>query len=483
MSAARPSGAAQQSGPVPAVWPAGADGSQSGPVPVVRPAAVQAPQANAKAVQQQRRRWAPQLAKRETETRRMAANAKRELEKRKRMAFRFVSVVVLAAVFCAGFFLRGNSDLMARVGIGSETASSQPSGTVAITGTVYDSFSVRLAEVEDIINEQSLDSYDLETTTANLMNALADSTEDPYFRYFNQERYELYVNENTSKKYEGVGVLFAEYEGRAYAADVFSDSQADLAGVQEGDVVQAINGDASKQWTTGEVNALINDSDKEVTITWLRNDSLSSEGGKQFTTTLAIKEYKAKNVTFKKEDDDIGYIKVTQLTQNAADLVQSAVANLEEDGAKAFVLDLRGCSGGYLSQAVDIASLFMESGTVVQVKTAESTSARQVSGSTITSAPLVVLVNDKTAAAAEVLAAAFSDNERATLVGATTQGKGSVQVVQTLSFGGAVRYTVAYYISPQGHDINDKGVTPDTPVSGSDTQLNVALQTAVSKLG
>ena len=129
---------------------------------------------------------------------------------------------------------------------------------------------------------------------------------------------------------------------------------------------------------------------------------------------------------------------------------------------------------------MDIASLFVKSGNVVQVKTREGLSERTVSGVTATDAPLVVLVNGRTAAAAEVLAAALSDNSRATLVGAKTMGKGSVQVVQTLSFGGAVRYTAAYYLSPNGHDINSQGVSPDYAVSGEDLQLSYACQTAAS---
>ena len=102
-----------------------------------------------------------------------------------------------------------------------------------------------------------------------------------------------------------------------------------------------------------------------------------------------------------------------------------------------------------------------------------------------TDKPLVVLVNENTAAAAEVLAAALQENQRATLVGASTLGKGSVQVVRDLSFGGALRYTAAYYLTPQGRTINDVGVTPDVSVglggeAGSDNQRSLALETAQS---
>ncbi len=141
--------------------------------------------------------------------------------------------------------------------------------------------------------------------------------------------------------------------------------------------------------------------------------------------------------------------------------------------------------GGYLTQAVDIASLFIESGVIVEIQTVDGpASSKKASGATITSAPLVVLVNKYTAAAAEVLAAALQDNQRAQLVGETTLGKGSVQVVRELDFGGAVRYTAALYLTPLGYHIDDTGIVPQAVVANGDAdgktddQRIVALDTA-----
>ena len=181
----------------------------------------------------------------------------------------------------------------------------------------------------------------------------------------------------------------------------------------------------------------------------------------------------------------VGYIKLKQITQNADDLVGKAVADLTAQGATSFVLDIRDNPGGYLTQAVDIANLFVKSGVIVEVQTLDGSSTKTASGPVATEAPLVVLVNGYTSAAAEVLAAALQDNKRAQVVGTQTLGKGSVQVVRELSFGGALRYTAAYYKSPLGHDINDVGVLPDKTVAAggdaaSDAQKRLALETAES---
>lgn len=153
-------------------------------------------------------------------------------------------------------------------------------------------------------------------------------------------------------------------------------------------------------------------------------------------------------------------------------------------GAHSFVLDLRDNPGGYLTKAVDVASLFIKSGVVVEVDTLDANSTKQVSGDVATDAPLVVLVNGNTAGSAEVVAAALRDTARATAVGTNTMGKGSVQVTKPLSFGGALRYTAARYVSPSGHAIDGVGVTPDITVNtregAGDNQKQLAIETAAS---
>ena len=353
-----------------------------------------------------------------------------------------------------------------------------------MTKTVYDSVSTRVAEVEDLLSLYSLDSYDLESSTYDMIDAMMKSTGDPYAAYYSPDRYASYVKETGNRDYAGIGVLFSEYNGRAYAVDVFQGSEAEAKGVKQGDFVVAVDGDSSKTWSLTEVvKAVSQQEGQSVVVTWMRPTSLDAQKGSEFTTMLTCQKHDEQNVSTSL-DDTVGTVKIRQITQNSARLVEEAVRGLLEQGATSFVIDLRDNPGGYLTQAVDIASLFVQSGVLVQIQGPDGVSTKTASGVTLTDAPLVVLVNNYTSSAAEVLACALQDNQRAEVVGQNTMGKGSVQVMRELSFGGAVRYTAAYYLSPLGHEIDGIGVVPDVSISngddGADTQMLIAMDTARS---
>lgn len=399
----------------------------------------------------------------------------------------FSLVIIVAIAVAFGFFLRGQSALLQSLGFSSSvTGIAQTSANESTTPTkdVFNSLSARVLEVEDILAEDSLDTYDLSEVTTGALDAFAEASDDPYLRYYSSDRYNSLLN-TKDEGYAGVGVLFSEYDGQAYVVDVFEGSPAQLEGVQEGDFIVAINGDNSQTWSRSEVAAVLSQKQGEnVVIEWRRPETLESEGGEQFTTSLVCEEYDEANVTTEYDESrSVGYIKVKQFTQNAAALTQSAISDLTGQGARALVLDLRDNPGGYLSQAVDLSSLFMSSGSVVVVETVDGQSAKAASGQPATDLPLIVITNKNTAAAAEVVAAALKESQRATLVGTTTMGKGSVQVLYELSFGGAIRYTAAYYLTPEGHDIDRVGVTPEVFLDMSeegDSQKDYAIEVAGS---
>ncbi len=416
--------------------------------------------------------------------RKTAANARKARERNRRFARLAAFVIAVALAFAGGFALRGQTALLLSLGFQTSPEEASPAAKSAAKST-FNAVSARMSEVEDVLKENSMDSYDLDEATAKTLEAFAEVTGDDYVRYFNPQHYAAYVKESASGTYAGIGVLFSDYNGRAYVADVFSGSAAEAQGVQQGDFVVAVDGDGSHEWSLTEtVKALARPDGDTVVITWMRPASIDAEKGDQFTTTLTCSTYSVANVT-SELDGTVGYVKLKQITQNAADLVGSAIGDLTSQGATSFVLDVRDNPGGYLTQAVDIASLFVKSGVLVEVQTLDGSSTKTASGAATVTAPLVVLTNDYTAAAAEVLVAALQDNQRAEVVGTTTMGKGSVQVVRELSFGGALRYTAAYYKTPLGHDINGVGVIPDRQVgTGSDTnsdpQKSVAMEAAVS---
>ena len=397
-----------------------------------------------------------------------------------------IAIICVCLAFAAGFFVRGDQALLEAFGFKSLLNFSEETHSPLSTDTTI-SLAARMAEVEDILKRDSLDDYDIDEMTSEMLEAFTNANDDEYLRYFDEDRYQNYVKEQT-QAYAGIGVLFSEHNGQAYAVDVFPGSRAESAGVKVGDFVAGIDGDSSHQWSLTEViNATSRNEGESVVVSWRRPASLDASGGEERITTLECFDYSEANVTTEIRDE-VGYIKLTQITQNSANLTRDALNELSAQGALAFVLDIRDNPGGYLTQSVDIASLFIKSGVIVSIETNESqNSTKTATGTVINDSPLVLIINENTAGAAEVIAAALKDNERATIVGHTSLGKGSVQIVKALSFGGALRYSAAYYKSPLGHDINEVGVLPHIFVErGSDLetddQKNLALETAQSSI-
>ena len=419
---------------------------------------------------------------------RSAARTRKRRARSYRLIRVFLAIILICVAFAAGFAVRGQSAFLQSLGFPAAITGITQGDTDVQTAKkdVYNALSSRVAEVEDILSSDSLDAYDLDVATEAALSAFGTASNDSYLRYYTPDRYNALLN-TQDEGYAGIGVLFSEYRGQAYAVDVFEGAPAQLEGVQEGDFIVSINGDRSQTWSRSEVAAVLSQSQgASVVITWRRPESLEADGGTEYTTTLECAEYDEENVTTEYNSDRrVGYIKLKQLTQNSSSLVQGALTDLQGQGARAFVLDLRDNPGGYLSQAVDLASLFMSSGTVVEVQTIDGQSAKAASGQPATDLPLVVITNKNTAAAAEVVAAALKESQRATLVGTTTLGKGSVQILHELTFGGAMRYTAAYYLTPEGHAIDQVGVTPSVSLDNSgdgDAQKDYAIELAGSRV-
>ncbi len=377
----------------------------------------------------------------------------------------FLAVILVAVSFVGGFALRSQTELVASWGIPVSDGEREALAAAAASNT-FESVSARVGDVEDILSTYSMDEIDLTSAAYSMLDDLMKSTGDPYATYYNPDLYNTYIKETTERSYAGIGVVFADYNGRAYVSDVFEGSEAEAKGVQQGDFLTSIDSEDVSAWSMTEVvNALAKDEGATVSVTWMRPASLDAQTGEQFTTTLTCKVYEEANLTTALSDG-VGVVKVRQISSNAAELVDQATKSLVEQGAGAIVLDLRDNAGGYLTQAVDIASLFVNSGVLVQIQGNDgpATTKSAAGDAPYKDVPLVVVVNRYTAAAAEVLAASLQDNERADVVGETSMGKGSVQVVRELDFGGAVRYTAAYYLTPQGEPIDNVGIVPQVGV-------------------
>ena len=391
--------------------------------------------------------------------------------------------VVVCLAFAGGFILRGSDGFLERMGMGSLSVDVEQNPGATVSGDTYDSISARIAEVQGMLEQDSLDDYALDEATRTLVGDFLKETGDSYARYYDPEAYAAYTAKEADEQF-GIGVLFGDYQNQAYAVDVIPGSSAQARGVKAGDFVVAIDGERRDDgWSVADtVKRLEGEEGSTVVVTWRRPDNIESTGGDEHTVTLTRAAAERKNVTSAMRDENIGYIKVRQLGRDSASLVKEAVKNLSGKGATAYVLDLRDCPGGYLTQAVEVTSLFQTSGVVVQIQTTEGVTTRSANGATLTSAPLAILVNGNTAAAAEVVAASLQDNDRAIIVGRTTMGKGTVQLMRELSYGGAISYTVAEYLTPNGRSLDGEGVSPNVVAgtaasgSGQDIQLDLAVE-------
>ena len=346
----------------------------------------------------------------------------------------------------------------------------------------------KVEEVDALLQDQALKPPSETTATAGAIQGLLDSTGDKYALYFDSRHFEFF-NEESMGEFGGIGVVLGEKDGTSYVVEVYEKTPAAKGGLKAGDTFVEIDGVRRDKWTNQEVVKRVRG--KEGTTVKLVMERPAAKGvkAKEYEVTIERAMIELPNIESKLKGD-VGYIRLGQFNAKSSDDISKAVKSLAKRGAKSYVLDLRDNPGGLLDEAIDVTSLFVKDGAVVQVKErGKKARVSMVTGGQVTSDPLIVLVNENSASASEIVAGAFQDHNRATLVGETTFGKGSVQTVEQLEDGSAVKFTIAHYLTPKGRSIDGKGLKPDVVVKmdlekqaseETDTQLARALQLAAS---
>ena len=285
----------------------------------------------------------------------------------------------------------------------------------------------------------------------------------------------------------GVGMSVGMRETTPTVMSVFKGTPADKAGLKADDQIVSVDGKQNKKWSVDDVVALIRGpKGTQVTIQVYRPST-----GKMLTFKVTRDKITIPNIMGEMVGKDVGLIRLMQFNERAAEDIKSKMTELDGKGAKGYILDLRENPGGLLSSAVGVVSLYVESGVVVRIDERGKPEEQEMAlGDKVTDKPLVVLVDQNSASASEIVAGALQDYGRAVIVGVTSYGKGSVQIVRELSNGGAVKLTNAHYLTPKSRVINGKGVTPDVVVTmdpqlqankSTDTQLKKALEVLRSK--
>lgn len=302
---------------------------------------------------------------------------------------------------------------------------------------------------------------------------------DPYTSYLDKDSTDNLMD-RLKGEYKGIGVEITTNESGTVVMTVFENSPAEEAGIMVGDIITKVKGVDVNGKTTSEVSNMIKSTNGNVEIEVNR-------GGITKTLTLKVSTVSIKSV-IKNKYDKTGYLRIETFSNTTYKQFKESLETLEKDGIENLIVDVRNNGGGFLNSAVEIAELFVEKGKPIYgLQTKDKKEMYKDTTKEKRDYKVIVLINGGSASASEVLAAALKESYGATLLGTKSYGKGTVQDTSELESGGMIKYTTAYWLTPKGVTINEKGLTPDIEVTGSfkdemTLENDVELQTAINNL-
>jgi len=341
---------------------------------------------------------------------------------------------------------------------------------------------LNLVQVISIIRSNYIE----EVSPSRLVDAAAKgivgSLGDPYSVYLEPETF-THLREQIRGSFGGLGIVVGLRDNHLTVLRPFPDTPAGRAGIKAGDVIVKVD-DRPTQGLDLEtaVNLMRGPVGTEVTLTIMRTGSGPLE------LTLKREEINIPTVEGKMLPDNIAYVTVTQFTEKTPNELHRVLGDLLKEGMQALILDLRDNPGGELQAAVAVADYFVPKGPVVYVDYRRGQDQVFSADSRRLTVPLIVLVNENSASAAEIVAAAVKETKAGKVLGTRTFGKGVVQSVFPLKSGAGLKLTTARYLTPKKHDINEQGVRPDIEVeqpkdSAEDLQLASAREILLREAG
>ena len=340
------------------------------------------------------------------------------------------------------------------------------------------------SEVLEKIQDEYIDEVDQAEVMDSAINGILQSL-DPYSAYMNPQIFEEMQTE-TSGKFGGLGIEVSMEAGVVKVIAPIDDTPAARAGIKSGDYIVKINDEQVQGKTLMEaVHMMRGPVGSSIELTVRR------KGLKKAKIFKIIREIiEIRSVVSKLIDNEIGYLRLRAFNENSSNQLKNEILKLEKNKELVgYIFDLRNNPGGLLSQAVKISDFFLDDGEIVSTKGRKSRENRKFfakKGDRIKGKPLIVLINNGSASAAEIVAGALQDQKRAVLLGETTYGKGSVQSIIPLRNRGAIRLTISKYYLPSGKSISEIGVSPDIRIeeegdefsinTNTDNQLNYAVK-------
>ena len=351
------------------------------------------------------------------------------------------------------------------------------------TDKLYEKIDLFTEVLEKIQNEY-VDEVDQTDVMDSAINGVLQSL-DPYSAYMNPKIFEEMQTE-TKGEFGGLGIEVSMEAGIVKVITPIDDTPAANAGIKAGDYIIRINGNQVRGKTLMEaVNLMRGRVGEPIEITVLRK---GSQKAKKFKIVREIIEIKS--VVSKLVDKKLGYLRLRAFNENSSSQLKKEISKMQKNKKLVgYILDLRNNPGGLLSQAIKISDLFLNDGEIVSTKGRKNRENRKFfanKGDKINGKPLIVLINNGSASASEIVAGALQNHKRAILLGENTYGKGSVQSIIPLKNRGAIRLTVSKYYLPSGKSISDIGITPDIKIeeegeefsinTNTDNQLNYAVK-------
>lgn len=383
-------------------------------------------------------------------------------KKRKINFLKVISIIIIMLLV----FLSGN--IAARFGLFIGPKSSKYSSAVEAVDSI-DKYAA-IFEERDILMKTYNGEIDDETLVDGALKGMAESLGDPYTLYMTKDEYDKYLLSNEGI-YVGIGVKVSVKDDKVQVISVEDGKSADKAGISVGDVILKIDGtDINNDLVTA---AKLLQGEEGQTCKLIMQKS----NGETYETEVVREQIQTKSASGEMLQDNIGYIRLENFNEKASDQFIEFLNNLINSGAKGLIVDLRDNRGGFLTEAENIASQFIPKGKVITTlkDKYDNEKVSTSKGGIAEDIPVVLLINESTASASEVVTGALRDYGIATTVGTTTYGKGVAQAPYLLdSTGGALKVTIQKFYTPNGENIHKVGISPDYKVEYKTNDLDTS---------
>lgn len=340
---------------------------------------------------------------------------------------------------------------------------------VFISRDLYEKYQ-KLMALENIVESDYYQDVDEDKLILGAEKGLIQALNDPYSEYYTEEEFAL-LKEQTQGSFTGIGIyMTGNDKDNIVVQSVIKNYPAEKSGLKAGDIILKVDGEQVKASESTKASSKIKGKvGTSVVLTIQRGD-------KKFDVTVKREEIIVESVKSEVKEDNIGYIQITSFDKNTYNEFKEHMSSLQKKNVKSLIIDLRDNPGGLLDVCVDIADDLLGKGTIVYTKDNKGDTQYYKSDANKIDLPIVVLINENSASASEILTAAIVDNKAGIAVGTTSYGKGLVQSVKEFKDGTGYKLTTAQYYTPNGDYINKQGIKPNIEEKDKNKQLSKAIE-------